>query len=174
LTIALRPAVAADAAAIAQLGHDSFVAAFGHLYRAEDLNGFLAATYTQGKVAGEIANPAYIHLLAVDAETGALAGFAKLSAPSCFAEHSDAARPIALHQLYCDPARTGEGIGAALMDQSLAQARTGRHDAVQLSVWAENFGAQKFYGRYGFAKIADIDFWVGSHRDEEFLLELRL
>ncbi|MEO0061977.1 MAG: hypothetical protein RLZZ08_537 [Pseudomonadota bacterium] len=174
MTTSLRPAVAADATAIAQLGHDSFVAAFGHLYRAEDLNAFLASAYTPEKVSGEIADPAYIHLLAVDGESGALTGFAKLSAPSCFAEHSDAARPIALHQLYCDPARTGAGIGAALMDQSLAAARSHGHNAVQLSVWAENFGAQKFYARYGFAKIADIDFWVGSHRDDEFLLELRL
>jgi hypothetical protein len=41
-------------------------------------------------------------------------------------------------------------------------------------VWSENRAAQRFYARYGFAKIADIGFMVGSHRDEEFLLELRL
>ncbi|MGC1270210.1 MAG: GNAT family N-acetyltransferase [Croceibacterium sp.] len=173
MTIALRPAGPDDAEAVARLGHDSFVAAFGHLYRAEDLNSFLASAYTEEKVAGEIADPAYLHCLAVDAE-GALGGFIKMSAPSCFAEHSDAARPIALHQLYCDPARTGAGIGAALMDWALLTARERGHDAVQLSVWAENFGAQRFYQRYGFAKIADIDFWVGSHRDEELLYELRL
>jgi ribosomal protein S18 acetylase RimI-like enzyme len=41
-------------------------------------------------------------------------------------------------------------------------------------VWSENFAAQKFYARHGFSKIADIGFMVGSQRDEEFLLELRL
>ncbi|MEC8178679.1 MAG: GNAT family N-acetyltransferase, partial [Pseudomonadota bacterium] len=65
-------------------------------------------------------------------------------------------------------------IGAALMDWAMAEARERGHDAVQLSVWSENFGAQRFYQRYGFAKIADIDFWVGNHRDDEFLYELRL
>ena len=83
-------------------------------------------------------------------------------------------RPVALQQLYTDPARTGQGIGAALMDWALAEARALQADAVQLSVWSENVAAQRFYARYGFAKIADIDFFVGNHRDDEFLLELRL
>ena len=47
-------------------------------------------------------------------------------------------------------------------------------DAVQLSVFSENYGAQRFYQRYGFAHVADIDFWVGNHRDHEFLYELAL
>jgi ribosomal protein S18 acetylase RimI-like enzyme len=69
---------------------------------------------------------------------------------------------------------TGFGVGATLMEWALAEARALGRDAVQLSVWSENYAAQRFYARYGFAKIADISFMVGSHRDEEFLLELRL
>ena len=38
----------------------------------------------------------------------------------------------------------------------------------------ENFGGQRFYQRYGFSKIADIGFWVGDQRDDEFLYEKRL
>ena len=43
-----------------------------------------------------------------------------------------------------------------------------------LSVYSENFGAQRFYQRYGFAKIADITFKVGDHYDPEYLYELKL
>ena len=32
----------------------------------------------------------------------------------------------------------------------------------------------KLQQRYGFAKVADIAFWVGNHRDAEFLYELPL
>ena len=56
----------------------------------------------------------------------------------------------------------------------LAEARRWGADAVQLSVFSENFGAQRFYHRYGFTHVADIDFWVGNHRDHEFLYELPL
>ena len=169
----LRPALPEDAPALAALGRGSFVAAFGHLYRAEDLAAFLEQCYAEAAVAEEIADPAHRHCLAVD-EDGSIAGFCKIRFPSGYAEHSDAARPMALQQLYTDPKRTGQGIGAALMDWALGEARALDADAVQLSVWAENHAAQRFYARYGFGKIADIDFYVGNHRDEEFLFELRL
>ena len=169
----LRPAFSEDIAALAALGRDSFVAAFGHLYREEDLNAFLTKCYGEAAVGQEIADPAHRHCLAVDAD-GSLAGFCKLKFPSGYAEYSDAARPLALQQLYTAPARMGQGVGARLMDWALEQAQELGADAVQLSVWAENFAAQRFYARYGFAKIADIDFYVGSHRDEEFLFERRL
>lgn len=169
----LRPAFLSDAPALAALGRDSFVAAFGHLYRDEDLRAFLTECYDEAAVAREIADPAFRHCLAAD-ESGALAGFCKLKFPSGYAAHSDAARPVALQQLYTDPARIGQGIGARLMDWALAEAAALGADAVQLSVWSENLGAQRFYARYGFARIADIAFFVGSHRDDEFLLELRL
>lgn len=169
----LRPATPDDTAQLAQLGRDSFVAAFGHLYRAQDLNTFLEQAYSVDAVAAEIADPAITHCLAV-ADDGALAGYAKVCQPSPYAEHSDAARPMSLGQLYCHPACTGAGIGARLMDWVLAQARLRGCDAVQLSVWSENLGAQRFYARYGFAKIADIHFWVGAQRDDEYLYEVRL
>lgn len=169
----LRPAFSEDIPALAALGRDSFVAAFGHLYRAEDLSAFIEQCYSRNAVAEEITDPAHRHCLAVDSD-GALAGFCKIKFPSGYAQYSDAARPLALQQLYTDPARTGQGVGARLMDWALAEARALSADAVQLSVWAENFAAQRFYERYGFGKIADIDFYVGNHRDEEFLLERRL
>lgn len=169
----LRPAFPEDVPALAALGRDSFVAAFGHLYREEDLNAFLVQCYAEHAVAEEVADPAHRHCLAVEAD-GSLAGFCKLKSPSGYAGYSGAVRPLALQQLYTDPARTGQGVGALLMDWALAEARKLNADAVQLSVWAENLAAQRFYRRYGFDKIADIDFYVGRHRDEEFLFELRL
>ncbi|MBB3034812.1 GNAT family N-acetyltransferase [Alteriqipengyuania lutimaris] len=168
----LRPATLDDAPALAALGRESFCAAFAHLYKKQDLDAFLEEVYSQAAVAEEIADDFCIHRLADDGER--LLGFVKLRAPSWYAEYSDAANPIALGQLYTQPDLVGQGIGAALMDWAMAEARERAHDAVQLSVWSENTRAQKFYQRYGFAKIADIDFWVGDHRDDEFLYELRL
>lgn len=168
----LRPASLADTAALAKLGRESFCAAFAHLYDPNDLTAFLNEVYTEKTVAAEIAGPECIHQLAED-ESG-LIGYCKMRVPSWYEDDSDAKNPIALGQLYTAPGKTGMGIGAALMDWALALSREGGHDAVQLSVWSENLGAQRFYERYGFKKIADIDFYVGDHRDDEFLYELRL
>lgn len=168
----LRPATLEDAPGLSRLGADSFAAAFGHLYQPEDLAAFIAEVHAPGVVAEEIAGTACIHRLAEEA--GALAGFCKLRYPSTYASHSAARDPIELSQLYTAPERTGAGIGAALMDWALGEARERGHDAVLLSVYAENYGAQRFYQRYGFAKIADITFRVGNHIDPEFLCELRI
>lgn len=170
----LRPVTPADAPALADLARTSFCAAFAHLYRPQDLTSFLQQACTVQAVAAEIADPVCLHRVAEDVAGAGLTGFIKLKVPSEYRHLSDAANPLAVGQLYTDPARTGEGIGAALMEWALAHARSEGHDAVQLSVWSENFGAQRFYQRYGFAKIADIDFWVGQQRDDEFLYELRL
>ncbi|MBO81402.1 N-acetyltransferase [Citromicrobium bathyomarinum] len=170
----LRPATPHDAPALADLGRESFCAAFAHLYREKDLDTFLERAYSRGAVAAEIADDHHIHRLAEADDASRLLGYVKLRAPSGYAEYSDAANPIALGQLYTQPDLTGRGIGAALMDWALAQARGRGHDAIQLSVWSGNYGAQKFYQRYGFAKIADIGFWVGEQRDDELLYELRL
>ena len=167
----LRPATLDDTAPLAELGRSSFCAAFEHLYKPEDLAAFLEQVYSERAVAEEIADPSITHRLAD--EDGTLTGYIKMRAPSWYAEDSDAANPIALGQLYTDPARTGEGIGALLMDWSLGFAREEGHDAIQLSVWSENFGGQRFYQRYGFTKIKDIEFWVGEQCDHEFLFELR-
>lgn len=168
----LRSPTEADIPALSALGRESFVDKFGHMYRPEDLAAFLDGTHSPAAVAGELANPERRYRLAeID---GALAGYCKLAVPSTLAEHDDARRPIEIKQLYTAPGMTGQGIGAALMDWALAEARACRADAVQLSVWSGNEGAQRFYARYGFAKVADITFEVGEQVDEEYLFALRL
>lgn len=169
----LRPATLADVPALAQLGRDSFTDAFGHLYRPEDLAAFLAETHHEAVVASEIAGSECRHALAVG-EDGTLLGYCKLRHPSKLGEHSDARDPLELGQLYCGAAATRRGIGAALMDWALAEARAGPFDAILLSVYSGNTGAQRFYARYGFTKIADIHFRVGTQLDEEYCLEKRL
>lgn len=169
----LRAATLDDAPALAALGRTSFTDAFGHLYRPEDLAAFLAETHDEAVIAGEIAGEVCRHRLAV-AGDGALLGYCKLRVPSKLAEYSAAANPVELSQLYCASAATGQGVGAALMDWALDEACAGNHDVVQLSVYSGNHGAQRFYARYGFAKVADIHFRVGEQLDEEYLFEKAL
>ena len=172
MTARLRPARPEDARALAALARDSFVAAFGHLYREEDLSAFLAEHKTAERYRRNLADSGT--LIQVAEDNAALAGYCQLRRPSGFRSKSDASHPIELQQLYLAPAMTGRGTGAALMEWALATARALGCDAVQLSVFSENYRAQRFYARFGFAKIADVDFWVGEQRDHEFLYELRL
>ncbi|WP_324697705.1 GNAT family N-acetyltransferase [Novosphingobium aerophilum] len=163
----LRPATAEDAAALADLGRRSFVVKFGHMYTPEDLANFLEDSHSEAKVAKEIADPGMRIMLAVEEDR--LLGYCKMVLDCGWPEHARGGAVIELKQLYTDPEATGQGIGASLMDWALDLARERAADEVQLSVWSGNEGAQKFYARYGFGKVADIHFMVGEQRDEEFL-----
>jgi diamine N-acetyltransferase len=165
--LTLRPAGKADIPALAGLGRESFVDKFGTMYRPQDLAAYLEEAHSQQAVAAELANPLRLYQLAVRAEE--LVGYCKLSLVCGFPEYARGSRVIELKQLYTDPAATGQGIGAALMEWALAGARGRGADEMQLSVWSGNAGAQRFYARYGFEKIADITFRVGKQIDEEFL-----
>jgi ribosomal protein S18 acetylase RimI-like enzyme len=170
----LRPATPADVAVLASFAAEAFGAAFGHLYRPEDLALFLDEWRTEKAYRDALAVPAKrIQLAEVD---GRLAAYALIALGDGFDERPAPrpARPVLLSQLYCAADRTGHGLGATLMDWAIGEARAWRADALQLSVFSENVGAQRFYQRYGFAHVADIDFWVGNHRDDEFLYELAL
>jgi GNAT superfamily N-acetyltransferase len=165
--LVLRPATMADAPALAQLGRESFVSKFGHLYRPEDLAMLIEQSHSEPAARTALAREDYrCQLAEVD---GQLAGYCRLVLACGWPEHARGQSVIELKQLYTDPARTGQGIGAVLMDWALAEAHDQGADEVQLSVYSENPGAQKFYARYGFAKVADTVFMVGDQADHEFL-----
>lgn len=168
----LRPLRAADIPALARLGRESFIAKFGMLYSPEDLATFLDSTHSEAAVAAEFAAPDKLYCVAE--QDGELVGYGKLGLACGWPEHARGSHAIELKQLYTAPELAGRGLGTALMAWVLAEAREHGADEIQLSVWSENHGAQRFYARYGFEKVADITFRVGEQLDEEFLFSLLL
>ena len=170
----LRAATIDDVEELAPFARAAFDAAFGHLYDPADLEAFFDEWRTVEAYRKSIARPEVRVQLAVT--EGRIVAYCLLVHGFLFDEHP-APRPLNpafISQLYCARGTTGQGIGAKLMDWAIAQSRAWECDELTLSVFSENFGAQRFYQRYGFRHVADIDFWVGNHRDDEFLYELRL
>ena len=163
----LRPATPADLTALSRLAVEAFVAKFGHLYSAENQAAFLADSLSEAAFAADLRNPERLIQLAEC--NGRLTAFAKISLVCGFPDHARGRRTMELKQLYTDPAATGQGLGAALMDWAMGEFAARGADEVQISVYAHNHGAHRFYRRYGFDKVADITFQVGDHLDPEFL-----
>lgn len=163
----LRLATSADVAALSDLGRRAFIAKFGHLYGAENLVQFLEDAHSEATVIAQLAHPEM--QIAVIEESGKLASFCKIVRTSTLPSHTAAKAPMELKQLYTDPDLIGRGHGARLMDWALAEARQWKADEMQLSVYAHNPEAQRFYRRYGLVKVADITFAVGDHIDPEFM-----
>jgi ribosomal protein S18 acetylase RimI-like enzyme len=165
--VILRAPTAADIPALSLLGVAAFVHKFGDLYRPEDLMPFLLATHSQDALARELASPRVRYRVAE--RGGVLVGWCKLALDCPFPEHARGSRTMELKQLYTAPNAQGGGIGAALMDWAMGEFAEQAADEVQLSVWQHNPGAQRFYARYGFVRVAEVTFAVGAQRDEEFL-----
>ena len=167
-----RPATAQDTSALSELGRASFVDAFGHLYSTKNLNCFLEETYSLPVIERELSDP--MRLFRIAEQGGKMLGYCKLGLDVTLDHDPGGRRVMELKQLYLRGVQTGSGIGAALMEWALDEAKKRQFDDVILSVWSGNRDAQRFYARHGFEKIGDTIFMVGDHRDEEYLMGLRL
>ena len=163
----IRRATASDASTLADLGARTFAAAFGHLYPPADLAAFLAETHAVEKIVGELRDPAMAAWLAErdgEAIAYAVAGPCGLPHPEVTAACGE------LKRIYVSADGQGEGLGSRLMETALAWLQRDGPRRLWIGVWSENLGAQRLYGRAGFAKAGEYEFEVGATRDREFIL----
>lgn len=162
----VRRATLDDAATLAELGAATFIDTFGHLYTPEDLQAFLGESHTPAAYAQVLANREYA--LWIAEQDGQAVGYAQ--AGPCGLPHADAQPGDGeLKRLYVRAGIQGGGIGRALMDAAMAWLLQDGPRTLWISVWSENFGAQRFYARYGFEFAGEYAFIVGAQRDREFM-----
>ena len=162
----IRRACLDDAPALAALGARTFTESFGQLYSDADLQAFLDESHTPAAYARVLADPAYAVWLAV--EDGEAIGYA-LAGPSGLPHADVAPGDGELKRLYLLASAQGGGIGARLFEQALAWLERDGPRTLWISVWSENYGAQRFYARYGFEQVGEYEFIVGRQRDREFI-----
>jgi ribosomal protein S18 acetylase RimI-like enzyme len=155
-----------DAPALATLGARTFIESFGQLYSAEDLQAFLEESHTVAAYERLLAEPRYALWLA-EADGRAI-GYAM--AGPCGLPHAEVAPGDGeLKRLYLLASAQGGGIGAGLFGQALEWLERDGPRTLWISVWSENYGAQRFYARYGFEHVGEYAFIVGQQRDREFI-----
>jgi diamine N-acetyltransferase len=164
----IRRAVLADAEALRELGISTFVAAFGHLYSAADLNAFLTKNYGLDTWKLQISRserPIWV----AEMPNGELAGYAQAS-PSDLPLDPAPDGALQLRRLYVRADILSAGIGAALLARVLEWVEEAGRPPLLLGVWSGNTDAQRFYGRHGFYKVGEYDFVVGAQIDREYIL----
>lgn len=165
--IEIRDARTADIPALALLGAETFAGTFQHLYSEKDLSAFLSAYHSEDFYNRVLNSPDQKLYIADDG--GSLAGYA-LVKPNSLPCEPPRRNALELSRLYLRASYRGQGVGHDLMKAVLAHAREKHALEMVLSVYSENFGAHKFYKRYGFRKIGDYGFLVGNHVDAEWIM----
>ena len=163
----IRKAGEADAKVLAALSRATFASTFAHMYPADDLRRFLKKSYALAKTRRELADPA-IGVWLLEAG-GAPVGYA-LAGPCSLPNAEVTPACGELKRLYLMPGWQGGGRGSRLLEAALAWLERDGPRRIWIGVYSENVGAQRLYRRYGFEKVGEHEFVVGSTVDREFTL----
>lgn len=166
----LRVCEQGDEEKLALVGAASFLEAFAGFLEGEDILVHCRNQHSAAKYAAMLA----------DAETracvaemkGAPVGYAVMCPPDI--PVAIAPDDIELKRIYLLHRFQGSGIGAALMEWSVATARSRGKRRLLLGVNAENDQAVNFYLRQGFEHAGARKFQVGSMICDDFILVRRL
>lgn len=169
--IVYRTPTPADTEALCQLGRDTFIETFGHLYSEKDLQHFLVTTFGPGGMPDEMNDPGLAFRVA-EAD-GELVGYCKVGDLHTEVEVGDR-RALELRQLYVRRSHHGAGVAARLMEWGIEELRRRGAEDVYLSVYSENARAQRFYSRYGFVEVGRNLFMVGDQADDDRIWKLTL
>lgn len=164
-----RDGQAGDGAAISKLFCKSFAATFGHLYADEDIAAFLCNKQPE-QFEEQLADPDFAFRLAE--RDGGLVGYVKCGPNELPLDDPEGAWE--LHQLYVAEEAKGEGVGDALMNWALAEAKCRGFDTMALSVFVDNHRARRFYEKRGFAEVGKWEFMVGDHADDDRIMRVAL
>jgi diamine N-acetyltransferase len=168
--IALRTCVPGDEEALALVGAATFLEAFAGLLTGPDILAHCRVQHAASRYAAWLADATY--RLCVAELRGAAVGFAVLSPPDLpvAATHDD----IELKRIYLLHRFQGGGLGRALLEWSVRQARELGKQRLLLGVKADNVAALAFYDRVGFVRIGERKFLVGSMLCDDYILSLSL
>ncbi len=162
----IRRAQASDAKTVSRLGTATFVETFGHLYKEEDLSAFLQKSHSVAAYETLLADPAWAVWI-VGGDSGpfgySVAGPCTLPVPDMPESAGE------LSRLYLLKEHQGSGVGGRLLNATLDWLYE-HFEHVYLSVYAENYGAQRLYARHGFEKVCDYFYMVGEHADPEWIM----
>jgi len=154
-----------------KLGRETFIDAFGMLYNSADMNAFLEDNHSLQDYEHLLQDSAYGLWLAEDKDGKAngycVAGPCQLPVPD---EPKNSGE---LKRLYMIADNQNAGQGGEMMRLALAWLKD-RFEHIYVSVYAENYKAQRFYQRAGFEKIHDYKFMVGQQADPEIIMQLKI
>ncbi|OAP61664.1 hypothetical protein AYL99_03867 [Fonsecaea erecta] len=170
-SVTIRPAVIADAPAIARLGSTVFATTFGFSIPTNDLKAYLDEAYSVEAIEEDI-RCATKHILVACAKAPSIdgnedseqeiVGFTQLTEGTSEPCISDVESIVELQRLYVSTTFHGNGVGKLLASQIEDVARRLGYKALWLGVWEGNFRAQKVYEGLGFEKVGDHEFKMGK------------
>jgi diamine N-acetyltransferase len=164
----IRRASYADAKLLAELGASTFAETFAKDNSAEDMAAYTAESFSVERLTEELNDPLSIFFIA-EVE-GRAAGYAKLH-PGDVPSVVEGLKPVELVRLYVAQAWLGRGVGPALMQRCVEEARERGFQTIWLGVWERNDRAQAFYRKWNFQEVGEHIFQLGSDPQRDIVMQ---
>ncbi|HJP61446.1 MAG TPA: GNAT family N-acetyltransferase [Gemmatimonadaceae bacterium] len=166
---AIRRCSSTDAAMLAELGARLFTEAYGPTHPEPELSRYLARSFSIESVRDAINDETVTMLVAEDFSSRPI-GYAFLKKTIQLPEGVDSSNSFEIVRFYVAAAAQGRGVGAALMEECLEEARRRDADTVWLQVWKEAPWAVRFYKRMGFAAVGSAPFYFGDQIGDDHIM----
>jgi diamine N-acetyltransferase len=164
----IRRAKLRDARLLAELGARTFSDTFAADNTPENMSDYLASAFNPEQQAAELADPQCLFQIA---ETdGVAVGYSMLRFGNVLPEVAGG-RPIELVRLYVSQDSLGSGVGAALMEACIAEAKQRGYQTLWLGVWENNQRARAFYRRWNFHEVGTHVFQLGDDPQTDILMQ---
>lgn len=164
----IRRAAIEDAELLAELGARTFAETFAEDNTPEDMAAYTADSFSLERLTAELSDPLSVFFIAeVD---GSAAGYAKIH-PGETSEFVEGEKPVELVRLYVAQAWLGRGVGPALMQRCIDEARRMGFQTIWLGVWERNYRAQAFYRKWNFYEVGEHIFQLGSDPQRDVVMQ---
>jgi GNAT superfamily N-acetyltransferase len=164
----VRRASIEDAKLLAELGAQTFAETFAEDNSPEDMAAYLADSFNVERQTTELNDSLSIFFIAdID---GRASGYAKLHSGEV-SGGVEGERPIELVRLYVSQEWLGRGVGQALMQRCIDEARGMGFQTIWLGVWERNNRAQAFYRKWDFYEVGEHIFHLGSEPQRDIVMQ---
>jgi len=163
---------ASHASVLAKLALDTFCESFEKVNNPEDFWAYVNEAFQEAKIEEELNEPGSLYILAYVNDE--LAGYARIRQSSEVNEKFPGKKTIELQRIYAGQKFIGKGVGKALMNYCLEQAKKQNAEILWLGVWEHNQRAQQFYKKLGFETFSSHVFMLGKDAQTDILMKLNI
>ena len=168
-TLTIIQAGVSHAPLLTSISLQSFCEAFEKDNNPDDFKTYTDQAFSEEQIIRDIQESGSIFYIAYS--NGEAVGYARLRNSTEVNDKFPGKKLIELHRLYSLGKYIGRGIGKALMNHCLREAKQSGFDIIWLGVWEHNDHAQGFYKSFGFEKFNSHVFMVGNDPQTDYLLK---
>lgn len=154
-----------------EIGRQTFWETFSPNNTEENMNGYLASSFSDEKLANELQNPESEFYFA--AINGIVVGYLKINFGQTQTE-SQQVKTLEIERIYVRQEFHGKNVGQLLYEKAIQIAKTNYLDFVWLGVWENNHKALRFYTKNGFVAFDKHIFKLGDEEQTDLLMKLDL